>query len=400
MSVPSAYYLRAAIAFCAVVGLYDVLYTVAFNLDSQFLWRWVLRPVVNHPTPFPDFITPYGALSAWFEGKKTLIYDHGKFAAYLNALYPNLPIPFVLQPFLYPPVWLLMLAPFAVLPVYVSCVVFMVATAAAFAFESRRHLWSWLAVVTSPAAVWVVLSGQNTFLYIALIYGGLRLLDRSPVAAGMLLGLLVYKPQICMLVPLALLASRQWKALAWMLATGTVLVLASVAVLGLDFWLDYVAMARGLSDPAMLDNWASRRSLINISPFVAIRILDLPNGVASAVQACTAIVGVTAVWFAFRRSAPSAARTAVLMAATLLVSPYTINYDLMLLLPVALMLYRQGAATGFYPLEPMLYAVLWLMPTAILWFNPRVSLTPLVVLAFGTIALLRMRTERGPTSSS
>lgn len=391
----SPYYLWAAIAFCAVVGLYDIVYVIALNLaDPRF--ALLLKPVVSAPTIYPDFITPYAATQAYFKGLQSVVYDPVKFTAFLNELYAYR-FDFKFQPFLYPPVWALALLPFGLMPVYLACLVFMLATAAASAFEMRRSLWSWLAIATSPAAVWVVLSGQNTFLYIALMYGGLRLVEKSPAAAGLLLGCLVYKPQICLLVPLALLASRQWKALGWMIATGTAIVLASVAVFGLGFWLDYLNMTLRLTDPAMVDFWASRRSTFQISPFVAARILLLPDSVAKALQLATALLGAGAVWFAFRRFPASAARTAVLMAATLLVSPYSINYDMMLLLPVALLLYRQGAATGFYPLEPLLYAILWLMPTAILWFNYRAPLTPIIVLAFGLFAILRLRESGGVT---
>ncbi|CAN5899333.1 hypothetical protein BH11PSE3_BH11PSE3_01060 [soil metagenome] len=391
----SPYYLLAAMAFCTIVGLYDIVYVVALNLADQ-RFALMLKPVVNGPTIYPDFITPYAATQAYFKGLQSVVYDPVKFTAFLNELYAYR-FDFKFQPFLYPPVWALVLLPLGLIPVYLACLLFMVSTAAASAFEMRRSLWSWLAVATSPAAVWVVLSGQNTFLYIALIYGGLRLVEKSPVAAGVLLGCLVYKPQICLLVPLALLASRQWKALAWMIATGTIIVLVSVAVFGFDFWLDYLNMTLRLSEPGMVDFWASRRSTFQISPFVAARILLLPDTVAKLLQLATALLGAAAVWFAFRRFPASAARTAVLMAATLLVSPYSINYDMMLLLPAALLLYRQGAATGFYPLEPLLYVVLWLMPTAILWFNYRAPLTPVVVLAFGLFALLRLRAS-GPVT--
>jgi hypothetical protein len=326
---------------------------------------------------------------AYFEGKQALIYDHEKFAGFLQDFYG--------QPistwFLYPPVWVLMLLPFGLLPVNAACAIFMVATAAASAFESRRDLWGWLAVATSPAAVWVVLSGQNCFLYLALVYGGMRLLDKKPVTAGVLLGLLVYKPQIGLLVPLALLAARKWRALAWMIATGTIVVLASLAVFGLDFWLDYLDMTRHLSDPLILDRWVPRVPIYMVSVFASDRILQLPNGVAGAIQFGVAILAAGTVWFAFRRHAPSATRTAVLMAATFLASPYGTQYDLILLLPAALMLYRQGAATGFYPLEPLVYAVLWLAPTLALWRGYYLPLTPLLVLAFGLLAVMRLRAE-------
>lgn len=388
MRASPSVHLRLAIVLCVIVGLYDIVYTIALNFSDQRIGA-ALRPVVQRPTYYPDFITPYGAVQAFLQGKLAIVYDHSRFTALLNELYDIRPR-FILQPFLYPPVWLLMLLPIGLLPVGPSCLLFMLATAAAWAFERRRDPWGWLIAATSPAAVWVVLSGQNTFLYVALIYGGLRLAERSPALAGLLLGCLVYKPQICLLVPLALLASRQWRVLGWMIATGGAWVLASVAVFGLDFWLAYVDMARHLGQPPMLDVWASRRSTFNISPFVAARILNLPDGAASALQLGAALLGAVAVWFAFRRHAASAARTAVLMAATLLVSPYAINYDMLLLLPAAIVLFRESAARGLHPLEPPIYLAIWLMPTAMLWFNYRLPVAPLAILAFGLYALRRL----------
>jgi alpha-1,2-mannosyltransferase len=393
MNSLSPYYRRLAIAFLAVVSLYDIVQVIALNLPDPSLGL-MLRPTLLGPTTYPDFITPYAVVHAYFEGKQAVIYDHAKLAAFMQDFYGF----YISSWFLYPPVWVLMLMPFGLLPVNLACALFMVATAAASAFESRRHLWSWLAVATSPAAVWLVLSGQNSFLYLALIYGGMRLLEKRPVAAGLLLGCLVYKPQVCLLVPLALLAARQWKALAWMIGTGTAIVLASVAVFGLDFWLQYIDMARHMSDPDMLDKWASRRPNFMVSVFVSGRILQLPNGAASALQLGATALAAGAVWFAFRRHPhdqhPSAARLAVLMAGTILASPYTVEYDLILLTPVILMLCRQGLAEGFHPLEPFVYAVLWVAPTMILYVGRAVPATPVFVLIFGILALARLRDER------
>lgn len=388
MRALSPYYLPVAIIFCAVVGLYDIAYVIALNFGDGWIGPR-LPPIIKLTAVYPDFLTPYAAVQAYFEGKQSIIYDHVKFTAFVNEFYSHR-FDFRFQPFLYPPIWLLMLLPFGLLPVYAACSVFMVATAAASAFESRRDFWSWLAVATSPAAAWVVLSGQNTFLYLALMYGGLRLLEKSPVAGGLLLGFIVYKPQIFLLLPLALFASRQWKALGWMIGTALSLLFISVMVFGLDFWIAYIDMTRQLSEPHMIDVWAGRRSNINVSPFVAARILGLPDGAAGAVQFAAAALGAAGVWLAFRHHSPGAARTSVLMAVTLLVSPYAVNYDLMLLLPAALMLFRQGVATGFHPLEPLIYPALWLMPTAMLWFNYRLPIVPLVVLAFGVSAMLRL----------
>jgi hypothetical protein len=84
----------------------------------------------------------------------------------------------------------------------------------------------------------------------------------------------------------------------------------------------------------------------------------------------------------------------VLLSATFLVSPYLLNYDLLLLIPAALALYRRGAMTGFYPLEPLVYAALWVIPTLTLGLSRHhLPVAPLVIVAFLVVALLRLRDE-------
>ncbi len=84
--------------------------------------------------------------------------------------------------------------------------------------RSLRRPWAWLAVLTSPAAVWVVLAGQNTFLSLALLYGGMRLLDRSPANRGRPPGSAELQAADMDPGSAGLVAARQWRALAWMVA--------------------------------------------------------------------------------------------------------------------------------------------------------------------------------------
>ena len=116
-------YLRLAVAFCVVVGLYDV-----FVVASQFLGgnrfvkpQWVL---------YPDFLTPHSALRAWLEGKLSMVYtDIDKFTEYQNAVYADrFPYVVYFRPFLYPPLWLLLLLPLAWVAVDRAFAVFMAVT--------------------------------------------------------------------------------------------------------------------------------------------------------------------------------------------------------------------------------------------------------------------------------
>ena len=77
-----------------------------------------------------------------------------------------------------------------------------------------------LLALATPAVFVNAVGGQNGTWTAALFGGGLGLLDRRPIIAGSLLGLLIYKPQLGILIPIALLAGRRWQALAAAAATG------------------------------------------------------------------------------------------------------------------------------------------------------------------------------------
>jgi hypothetical protein len=379
--------LRIAALFCAVLGLYDLVYVVLLLCGGPLIGP-------RQDVLYPDFLVFHAAAHAWAEGKASLIYDIKAFTHLQNVLYADRFGGYVdFRPFLYPPTWLLLLLPLGWLAASGAYALFMAATAALAALlEGRHDPWGWLAVMTSPAAVWTVLAGQNTFLSLALFYGGLRLLERAPAAAGILLGVLAYKPQVWLLIPLALLAARQWKALAWTGLTVAVLSLASLGLFGLDLWHSFVDSTRQAVSPAVADRMFHQMYMQMTTLMAAGRILGLPSGVAGAIQLAGAVLAVVAVWVAFRRYEGSDARTAVLASATFLVSPYTLNYDLLLLMPAAVALFRRGAADGFLPAERLVYFALWLLPTlGVLANRHALPILPPVIMLFGLMAWMRLQ---------
>jgi hypothetical protein len=248
-----------------------------------------------------------------------------------------------------------------------------------------------LAVLTSPAALWVVLAGQNTFLSLALFYGGLHLVPRAPWLGGALLGVLAYKPQIWLLVPLALVAMREWRAVAAMVGTAAVLVVASAGLFGVAFWVAFLDAAREAATPRFADAMFDHIHVHLTSLMGAARMLGLPGGAAGLIQLAGTALSAVAVWLAFRRSGDSDARIAVLATATFLISPYTLNYDLLLLMPAVVALYCRGLQRGFLPLERLVHIALWLAPSfGVLLNNHNVPLMPIVIVLFGLIAWKRL----------
>lgn len=368
---------KLAVAFCAVVGVYDVLTIILFLADGPNIGppRWVL---------FPDFIVYHAAGRALLEGKPGVIYELAAFSDYLNLYYTDYfkreLVDF--RPFMYPPPWLLLILPFALPGVAAGYGLFMTTSVVlATVLVGRDRLWIWMAALTSPAGLYTAMAGQNAFLSVGLFYGGMRLLDRSPAGAGILLGLLSYKPQLFVLIPVALLAARRWRALWWTLGTAAAMALISLLVFGPSFWIQFLEMARESSAPQFTDKMYRYVAIFMTTIRAAGHILGIPPGLATIAHLAGALAALVVVWQAFRHRPLGDETTAILAVATLLVSPYLINYDLLLMMPAALMIFRRRAEADLYPAELLFYVGVWLVPNLGIRFSAKgIPVMPLFVL--------------------
>jgi len=85
-----------------------------------------------------------------------------------------------------------------------------------------------------------IFAGQNGFLTSALMIAGLAQLGRRPILSGVCFGLLTIKPQLGLLLPLMLLLTGQWRAIAAAVVTTAALVVATGLLFGFDIWPQYV----------------------------------------------------------------------------------------------------------------------------------------------------------------
>ena len=120
-----------------------------------------------------------------------------------------------LYPYSYPPAALLVSAPLGLLPYPLAWAAWQLLGWLGFATALRRmspRHWL-LASLAWPAVLINALGGQIGCWIAAIIGWGLLLLPKRPLIAGLLLSLLIIKPQLAWLIPLALLAGREWRAL-------------------------------------------------------------------------------------------------------------------------------------------------------------------------------------------
>ncbi len=264
--------------------------------------------------------------------------------------------------FYYPPTFLLLVLPLGVLAYSTALAVFLLAGLAAALAALRRILpqdWAWLPLLTFPGFLMNGLSGQNATLSAACFAGAAVLLDRRPLLAGACLGALACKPQLAVLVPVALLAARRIRALLACGATALCLAALSWAVLGTGVWRGFLAnapMAR-LDIETIAIKWPKMQSL-----FGAVRLAGGGNAPAYAAQAVlsAAACGLL-VWLCARRPG-GRIEMAALATAALLFTPFLYDYDLAVLaVPLACLL-AMAQRTGWLAWEKTCGAALFVLP--------------------------------------
>jgi hypothetical protein len=347
-----------------------------------------------------DFSCLYTAGDMVRHGQALAAYD---FARHNQALHAIFGLSAPIYGWFYPPPYLFVGAALASLPYIPALIVWLGATFLAYLVALRALLHAspapelgrdrlWLLLAVAFPAVFVNLThGQNGFITAAIIAGGLVLLKPRPLLAGLVFGLLAYKPQFVMALPFALAAGRQWKTLAAM--AGMILILCAMATLSFGFaiWPAFFASMQ-LSRELVVEQGSIGFEKIQ-SVFGAVRLLGGPIFAAYGVQALVTVGALTALVMIWRSAASSALKGAALCLATTLSTPYCLDYDLVLLAPIILLLSAEGRLRGFRSGEHLVLAALWLMPFAVRSFAgaTHIALAPLVLLVALSFVLRRAR---------
>jgi hypothetical protein len=266
-------------------------------------------PMPDPPTT-TDFASFYAAGRLANAGTGALAYDT---AAHRRAEEAAIAPGVEEKRFLNPPVFLLICAPLARLPYLAAfCLfelltgIFWLTVASRIAGGGRLAL---LLLGAWPAVYWTVGWGQNAFLTAGLMGLGTLLLRRRPFLAGAAFGALVIKPHFGILLPVALLCGRHWRAVAGAALSGAALCALSASLFGIGAWHAFLGMALHARDTIESGKIAFAG---HIDPGGAARLLGLGAKAAWAIQVLCSLVAIGAV------------------AGTMLAMPFLLFYDLVM----------------------------------------------------------------------
>ena len=361
--------LGALMFLLAVVGYLPLTHGLTHQgrsfIDNVFpFWAWSR---FLHETAIPAHLYDFSSLDA---------FQHRIDPGYRGRL-----------PFAYPPSFLLLLWPLGLLALKPAYAAFLGVNLAAYVAATWQRGWGRLSAalaLTAPSTVLAVTEAQTSLLVAALLFTGCRLVGRRPILAGVLFGLMSFKPQFGLLVPIALVSAREWRCFAAAGAT----VLLSILASGLAFgWATWVALPRALRYLGSFILGIHGFDLRCPTVVAGLHLLGAGPGIAQIGQTCAILATGITIFLCFRRGFSPLA-SAALMVGAFFTTPYAGLYDLPIVTCSVLCVWLAAQQDGS-PLRAWEYAIMAaviVMPYVLFVAPPREPYgVALLLLLFGLI---------------
>jgi Glycosyltransferase family 87 len=308
-----------------------------------------------------DFSNVYAAGALTWQGRPAEAYEPALQHAAEKATFGGRDVPF--YGWHYPPFFFAVAVLVAAVPYALGLSIWLVAGLAAYLAVIRAILprpETLLIAAAFPAVFVNIGHGQNGFLTAALLGGALHLINRRPWLAGVLIGCLAYKPQYGVLIPIALVAGRRWSTIGAAAASVAALVAISFVTLGAGVWHAF-ADSMTFTQTVVLEQGGTGWEKIQ-SIFSAARMWGAGVHLAYAVQTTLTLLLAASLAWLWQSDAAFELKASALATASLLATPYVLDYDLVVLAVALAFFVHYGLDRGFRSYEISLLAAAWIVP--------------------------------------
>lgn len=312
--------------------------------------------------PGGDFSALWAAVHLALKDGLTAVYDPALFQEFRESFFAHAPESLV---FPYPPQALLFLLPLALLPFGAAFFLWEGVTFALYAWvaNGRRFSWFlWGLLLLAPATVVTITAGQNGFLSALFLIGGAASLKKRPFVAGVLFGCLVFKPHLALLIPVIVVATREWRLLCGGVLSSCVITGLSWLLFGTESFVAYVDFMQSFGAVLSASPENAPGYVRMVSPFMGLRHLGLPVWAAWSGQGLFTLFAAWAVYTVYREGKDDGLRRAVFYVAVFLATPYAFVYDLPLLALAVIRAAGHAVKEDFLPGEKFLLISVWLLP--------------------------------------
>ena len=308
---PPRLLIMAVVAGCACVN-------IAFAL-----WAVIARPAFNS-----DFRGPWSFANFARHRPVAEIYKATVLQAFQRQLYPDFRsfFPYQYPPsFLLPTWWMGDFSYQAAQTIWTGTGLALFIAAGWLFFKPSQRRFAILAMLAAPASLLNGAAGETAYFATAFLLFGFAMLPNRPVLAGVAFGLLTLKPQLGVLIPFALLARGEYRAIAAAGLTALAIIALSCAVFPAGLWLTWLHML----PVYQAQYFAAGKALnLNIVVTIAANLISLgaSPGTAWTVQMLASLACIIAVIAVFRRGSYRLS-VAALCTGTFLAAPHAYAYD-------------------------------------------------------------------------
>jgi hypothetical protein len=278
----------------------------------------------------------------------------------------------------YPPSSLLIATPLAWFPYPIALLIWLVGTAALFAWAARPYLTDFPLVlsVLTPAATMNIWAGQYGLLVGALWLLSFRALAGRQTGGGVAAGLLSVKPHLAILLPIIFVLRRRFSAVAVAIAVAAAVGLVSAALFGPTLWHDYFTKAAA-TQAAILSR-TQDRFYFQLMPTTFVSFRHFPPMIQISAQLTTAGLALVGLWRV--RNAEWRTLAFIGATATFLILPYAFGYDMTVAsLGLVTLLHARWAMLA--PWERVLLAAGFILPQAVIALSFQyIPLAPFILL--------------------
>lgn len=317
-----------------------------------------------------DFMVFWEAARKLANGEIASLYDPAALSSVLagKAAPSDLVIPFV-----YPPPMALLLWPLGYLSynmaaaawTIIPLILFYALLRAVLVYSEKegKKLYPLAVAFTLPFVTVNAMSGQTGTLVGALFLAGLRGWQLKRWWAGVAFGAIIIKPQLALLLPLLLLAARQWRMLGAAALTAAILCALATLCLGAGIWPDYITILTSFCEFTHA-HFAPYASLVT-GPYMSLHTAGVPAVIAAWAQSIISLFVIIVIMQLFRQELHGSPCLPFGLAGcgALLATPHSMAYDTPILAigaaTLALTAWRKGWAGSF---ELGAFAALMLMP--------------------------------------
>jgi len=309
-----------------------------------------------------DFVNSWMGARAVARGQVDGLFHLTAYNREITALFGKLPP----LNWSYPPVVLLVLGPLGRLPYLLALALWSTVGFAAYLLAARRFSrdGKFLTFVAAAPAIGICLfCGQNGFFTAALLILFFRYWDNRPLLAGLFLGLMLYKPHLVVLFPLALALSGRWRLFASAAVTTLGLIALTALVFGPHIWSDYLRFV----GPVQKGVTETGTGFLTMMPtgFMQARMMGAGPALARLIHSPFALLALVAVVWTFAKRRDPLLSMAVLVTASFVVTPYAFDYDMVVFGWLIAMLWPRFEA-GW---DRALLIAIWTLPVAMLFYG-------------------------------